>query len=225
MPTTSDGTTVYATPSALESYVQQDGDTFSLADSFGDPTEWRAFLEARQVEAKARIDEYVGRDFEDHPSDTVTRNGGATGKRILALPSPVRSVSEVRVDGDTVPTEEYVVDTATAQLVRVAPPSTSVADRLAQRGKAQRDRPEWPTGYGNIAVDFDWGYQSPPADVAEAEKKLVNNTLSGLAQMREGMIVQQDDVDVTVNLPSAMTAEIRGLLAAHRDTGRTMGVI
>jgi len=224
MPTTSSGDFVYAEPSALESYVQQDNDTFSLSDSFDDPTAWQQFLEARQVEAKARIDEYTGRDFEDHAGDTVTLDGGASGKRILDLPEPTRSVSEVRVDGEVVPTDEYVVVAADAQLIRTEPPEVDAVERLAQ-DTAEKSRPEWETGYQNIQVDLDWGFQSPPADIAEAETKLVNNTLSGLAQMREGMIVQQDDVDVTVNLPSAMTAEIRGMLKAHREQGQTMGAI
>jgi hypothetical protein len=224
MPTTSSGEFVYASPGAVESYVQTDPAQFSLSTQ-GDPSEWRAFLEARQVEAKARIDEYCGRDFRNHAGDTVTLDGGATGRRILALPTPLRAVSEVRVDGETVPTDDYVVDTDDAQLIRTAPSSQDAVDRLAQRGDDHTGRPEWPTGYENIAVDCDWGYRSPPADIAEAEQKLVAHTAVGLTQMREGMVVQQDDVDLTVQLPSAMTAEVRGMLKAHREPGRMAGVI
>ena len=209
MPTTSSGTTVYAEPAALEAYVQQDADTFGLSDSFDDPTDWRTFLEARQVEAKARIDEYVGRDFEDHPGDTVALDVGPMSTRFLSLPTPVHTVSEVRVDGEALPADQYLV--RGGQIVRVA--------------SEDSDLEHWPAGYDNVTVDLDWGYQTPPADVAEAEQKLVNHTLSGLAQMREGVIVQQDDVDVTVQLPSAMTSEVRGMLKAHRESGRTAGVI
>lgn len=209
MPTTSSGATVYAEPAALEAYVQQDADTFGLSDSFDDPTDWRTFLEARQVEAKARIDEYVGRDFEDHPGETVALDVGPTRSRVLSLPTPIRTVSEVRVDGEALPADQYLI--RDGQLVRVA----------SEDGEPEH----WPAGYDTVAVDLDWGYQTPPADVAEAEKKLVNHTLSGLAQMREGVIVQQDDVDVTVQLPSAMTSEVRAMLKAHRESGRTAGVI
>lgn len=226
MPTTSNGDTVYADPTAMEAYAQQDNDTFSLSDSFDDPTDWRTFLEARQVEAKARIDQYTGRDFEDHAGDTVTFDVGPTSRRILDLPTPVRNVTEVRVDGEVIPTDEYVVRDE-SQLIRLDPDTDAVSDALPDYDDYAIDTPDghWPAGYDNVAVDLDWGYQTPPPDVAEAEMKLVNNTLSGLAQMREGVIVQQDDVDVTVNLPSAMTSEVRGMLKAHRDTGRMAGVI
>lgn len=224
MPTTSSGETVYADPDEVEAYVQTDPAQFSLSTQ-GSPSEWREFLEARQVEAKARIDEYCGRDFQDHAGDTVALNGGATGQRILSLPTPLRAVSEVRVDGDVVDADDYVVDLDQAQLIRTEPPSSDAVDRLAQRGTDPTGRPEWQTGYSNIAVDCDWGYTSPPSDVAEAEQKLVAHTVVGLTQMREGMVVQQDDVDVQVQLPSAMTAEVRGMLKAHRETGRTMGLI
>ncbi|MFD1515662.1 hypothetical protein [Halomarina rubra] len=208
MPQTSSGETVYAAPDAADTYVQSDANTFSLSTQ-GSPSEWTQFLEKRQVQAKARIDEFCGRDFEDHASDTVTLDGGARGKRILYLPSPVRSVSEVRIDGEALAASTY----------RAKPSGQLI--RLGTDGSEAR----WPAGYGNIAIDLDWGYQTPPADIAEAEQKLVAHTVANLAQLREGQVVQQDDVDLKVNLPSAMTAEVRGILRAHRDSGRTMGLL
>lgn len=226
MPTTSAGDTVYADPDDMEEYVQTKANQFSIDASNGSPTNWRKFLEKIQVRMKSRIDEYCGRDFEDHTGDTVTINGGANGKRILDLVDeagePVRSVSEVRVDGEVIPTEQYVVDDG--QLIRTEPPQVDAVDALA-RGTAVSGRPEWETGYGNIAVDLDWGYQSPPADVVEAELKLVAHTVTGLNQLREGMIVQQDDVDVSIQLPEAMTSEVKELLRHHRQSGRTAGVL
>ena len=226
MPTTSAGDTVYADPDDMEQYVQTKANQFSIDASNGPPSDWRVFLEKIQVRMKKRIDKYCDRDFEDHPNDTVTLNGGANGKRILDLADaagePVRSVSEVRVDGDVVPTDEYVVDDG--QLIRTEPPEVDVVDALA-RGTVVSGRPEWETGYGNIAVDLDWGYQSPPEDIVEAELKLVAHTVTGLNQLREGMIVQQDDVDVSVQLPEAMTPEVKELLRHHRQSGRTAGVL
>lgn len=218
MPTTASGETVYADPDDVLRYVQTDPNNLGQSE-----TDLVAFVQDLQVKAKARIDEYVDRsDFEDHAGDTVTLNGGPDGQRILELPSPVRSVTEVRVDGDVVPSDEYVVDGD--QLIRTEPPTVDAVDVLARDGTSP-PRPHWETGYQNIAVDLDWGYQSPPADVAEAEMKLVNNTLQGLGQMREGLVIQQDDVDVSVSLPEAMTPEIKQMLRAHREGGRTMGVL
>ena len=210
MPTTSDGQPVYADPAVMEEYVQTDANQFSIsttADSDSDgASEWREFLEKIQVRMKSRIDEYVGRDFEDHTGETLTLNGGASESRFLSLPSPVQAVTEVRVDGEVVDASEYRW-TKSGQLIHLD------------------DDDAWPTGYGNIKVDLDWGYTSPPNDIAEAELKLVGNTVSGLAQMREGMIVQQDDIDVSVNFPQAMTTEIKNILRHHRTGTGRMGVI
>jgi hypothetical protein len=225
MPTTSDGDTVYAEPAVMEAYVQTDANQFSLSTT-GSPSAWRAFLESIQARMKSRIDEYCNRDFEDHAGDTITLDGGAEEKRLLYLPTPVRAVSEVRVDGTALDTDQWALSQGD-QLVRLDPDSdsasaTATVNRLAST--AIDEGPTWATGYGNIAVDLDWGYTSPPPDVVEAELKLVAHTVTGLAQLREGMVVQQDDVDVTVQLPTAMTAEIRGLLGEHRERGR-MGAI
>lgn len=218
MPTTASGETVYADPDDVLRYVQSEANNLGQSE-----TDLVAFVQDLQAKAKARIDEYVDRsDFENHPGDTVTLNGGPDGRRILELPSPVRSVTEVRVDGDVVPSDEYVVDGD--QLIRTEPPTADVVDALA-RDESSPSRPEWEAGYQNIAVDLDWGYQSPPADVAEAEMKLVNNTIQGLAQMREGLVIQQDDVDVSINFPEAMTPEIKQMLRAHREGGRMAGVL
>lgn len=227
MPTTSSGETVYADPAVMEEYVQTDANQFSLDPTNGPPSDWRVFLETIQSRMKTRIDEYCGRDFEDHPNDTITLHGGANGKRILdlvqAAGEPVRSVAEVRVDGEVVPTAEYVVEDG--QLIRTEPPSDDAVAMLSQRTDHPPGRAEWDEGYSNIDVDLDWGYQTPPDDIVEAELKLVAHTVTGLAQMREGMIVQQDDIDVTVQLPEAMTPEITELLGHHRDGGRSMGVL
>jgi len=220
MPTTSDGETVYADPADVEEYVQTEPNQFSLSDSGSDPTEWRKFLEKIQVRMKSRIDEYVDReDFEDHPSDTVTLNGGPSPSLILHLPEPVRSVSEVRVDGEVLDASKYVVDDN--QLIRLDPDG----DAVEELADTEVEDAHWETGYGNIAVDLDWGYQTPPADIVEAELKLVAHTVTGLAQMREGMVVQQDDIDLQVALPEAMTTEVKNILRHHRSGGRSMGVI
>ena len=213
MPTTSSGDTVYADPSRLADYVQTSNESFGLsttADGDG-ASPWLEFLETIQARMKARIDEYTGRDFEDHSDDTLQFDGGATSSRFLSLPEPVRSVTEVRVDGDVVDPGTYRWKES-GQLIRLDPSDSSA-------------RASWPAGYGNIAVDLDWGYQSPPADVVEAELKLVSHTVAGLAQMREGMVVQQDDVDLQVALPEAMTTEVKNILRHHRSSGRSAGVI
>ena len=219
MPTTSSGDTVYADPDDMVEYVQTDANQFSLSTT-GSPSEWREFLEKIQVRMKARIDEYVDRqDFEHHQDDTRIIDVGASPTRILELPAPVITVDEVRVRdealdgggygsgyGDVTGADQYEVRDS-GQLIRTG------------------DSDAWPSGYGNVKVTLDWGYASPPEDVVEAELKLVAHTVTGLAQLREGMVVQQDDIDLQIALPNAMTTEVKNILRHHRSGGRSMGVI
>lgn len=212
MPTTSSGDTVYADPDVMEEYVQSGANQFSHSTTGEAPTEWRQFLEKIQVRMKARIDEYVDReDFEDHTGDTVVLDGGASASRFLDLPEPVQTVDEIRVDGEALDANQYQWKES-GQLIRVDADDSSAPAK-------------WPTGYGNVEVDLDWGYSTPPEDVVEAELKLVAHSVTGLAQLREGMVVQQDDIDLQIALPSAMTTEVKNILRHHRTSGRTAGVI
>ena len=199
MPQTSSGETVYADPDERERYVQVEAGDLGLStqDPDGDgSSEWSQLLDSLQTKAKARIDRFCQRDFEDHPNDTVTLDGG-TGTSVLRLPSPVRSVDAVRDGGETVASEEY---------------------QWTEYGSLVRQHGQWRSGYGTIEVDLDHGYRSPPADVAEAELKLVDHTLAGMSQKREGTVVQSDDFSLEVNLPLAMNAEIKGMLRPHTRT-------
>lgn len=207
MPTTSDGETVYTPPAEVAEYVQTDPATFSLSTT-ADPdddgaSEWVEFLETIQVAQKQRIDEFCGRDFEDHTGDTVTLGGGRNASRYVDLPYPVQAISEVRVDGDVVDAANYRLLKGAGQLLR-----------LDDDG----DESTWETGWANIDVDLDWGYSTPPADVQEAEKKMVANTVIALGQQREGVVVQQDDASLRVSMPSAMTSEIRAILGEHSNS-------
>lgn len=219
MPTTSDGTFVYADPAEVEAYVQTQPTNFSLGTT-GSPSEWREFLEQRQIDAKNRIDSYCDRDFEDHTGETVTLDGGDGSKRILSIPSPARNVQAVRVEGSALSSDDYVVKES-GQLIREhGAPETLLRSREQRHGfgysKCHRYKPTWWCGYGNIEVDLDWGYQQPPLEIAEAEKKIVDHTLVGMTQKREGMFIEENDISVRVNIPVAMNNEIRAMLDRHK---------
>ena len=199
MPQTSSGETVYADPAERERYVQVAAGDLGLStqDPDGDgETEWSKLLDSLQTKAKTRIDRFCQRDFADHPNDTVTLDGG-TGTSVVRLPSPVRSVDAVRDGGETVPAKDY---------------------QWAEHGSLIRQKGQWRPGYATIEVDLDHGYRTPPEDVAEAELKLVDHTLAGMSQKREGTVVQSDDFSLEVNLPLAMNAEIKGMLRPHKRT-------
>lgn len=215
MPTTSDGTFVYADPAEVEAYVQTQPTNFSLGTT-GSPSEWREFLEARQKDAKSRIDSYCDRDFEDHPADTITLDGGDGSKRILSIPSPARNVQAVRVEGSTLSSDDYHVKES-GQLIRDhGAPETLRRSREQRFGTSGHRKPTWWSGYGNIEVDLDWGFQEPPHEIAEAEKKIVDHTLVGMTQKREGMFIEENDISVRVNIPVAMNSEIRSMLDRHK---------
>jgi hypothetical protein len=226
VPTTSSGETVYASPGELVAYIQTDPASLGLSDA-QDPdgdgvSEWREFFQRIQTKAKGRIDDYCRRDFEDHSDDTVTLDGGS-GSKVLTLPSPVREVQAVRVEGDVEDTDNYhakesgpLVYTADAPQRGVyGNPGGAVTARQYRGGASGH----WPAGYGNIEVDLAHGYQTPPRAIQEAEMKLVDHTVVGMAQKREGMVVQADSFEMQVNIPVAMNSEIRSMLKPHREVG------
>ena len=198
MPTTSSGETVYADPDELEVYVQTSPESLGVSTNDTDNSgtgDWREYLEALQPKAKSRIDSYCERDFEDHPNATVALDGG---DQVIFAPSPVRTVYAVRIDGETLPADGY---------------------HAKEGGSLIRTGRTWPEGYGNVEVDLDYGWRTPPDDVAEAEMKVVDHTVVGQAQKREGMVTQSDDFSLEVNIPVAWNREIRGMLEPHRKMG------
>ena len=226
MPTTSSGETVYASPDELLAYVQTSPESLGLsttADADSDGTsDWQDFLESLQTKAKGRIDDYCRRDFEDHPNDTVTLDGG--GKGVLYLPDPVREVSEVRIDGDHVDADDYHAKLSGALIYTAGAHSPTRGqwygneDGPYTRSRTRQDG-RWPDGYGNVEVDLTHGYKDgeAPAAVREAEMKLVDHTLVGMSQKREGMVVQADSFEMQVNIPVAWNQEIAGMLKPHRS--------
>ena len=197
MPQTSSGETVYADPAERERYVQVTAGDLGLSTQDPDDdgsTEWSELLDSLQVKAKARIDRFCRRDFENHPDDTLRLDGG-TGTSVVRLPSPVHDVTAVRDGGETIDSEDY---------------------QWTEYGSLVRTHGEWRPGYATIEVDLDHGYRSPPEDVAEAELKLVDHTLAGMSQKREGTVVQSDDFSLEINLPIALNSEIKGILRPHR---------
>lgn len=191
---TSSGESVYANPDELESYIQSNPESFHLSTepTEGDgPSEWREYLENLQVKARGRIDDHCNRDFEYHENDTLQVDGGSS---VVFLPSPVHEIHEIRTGGSPVSEDKYEFKRSGAL----------VADR------------SWPEGINALEVDLDHGYESPPPAIQEAEMKLVDHTVIGQIQKREGMTVQADSFEVKVNIPIAMNSEIREMLEPHQ---------
>lgn len=101
----------------------------------------------------------AGRDFFRHCHDLLIIDG--TGHSHLNLQSeagiaPPVHVHTLRINGKTVPADAYTVY-----------PDSGII-RL-QRTSA---RPVFPPGQHNVEAECDWGFATPPADVALAQAKL-----------------------------------------------------
>lgn len=223
MPTTSTGDTVYAEPADVEQYIQTQPENFGLDATGSQPTEWREFLESVQVLAKQRIDSYCERDFEEHTDATITRSSGDGTDKLIPIPAPVITLSEVRLDGTPLDANSYTLQSG--YLARSRGPLRTVTGGIndqyeygydhARFDGFDVDRGAWPVGDDNVEIDLDYGYAQPPTDIPEAEIKLVDHTLVGMSQKREGMVVQAGDVSAQINLPITMTTEIRRMLDRH----------
>lgn len=196
MPTTSSGEYVYAEPAEVIEFVQTQPENFGLSTT-GSPSEWRVFVESRQVDANSHIDNYCERDFEDHPGVTLTVST-ADGESAIYVASPIRDVTSVRVDGSVIESDNWHAKES-GMLVRT-------------------DGRPWSRDYATVEVTGDFGYQTPPQDIQLAEKKLVDHTLVGMSQKREGMVVDAGDVSARINLPISMNKETRKILDRYRKT-------
>lgn len=109
-------------------------------------------------QASEIVDDYCGRDFGLHGTETVpvVAKLNGNGRRTIRLPGfPVVSVVSVSVDG-TILTEgkEYDVILESGILERI-------------------DRGIWMPGRRNIVVEYIYGYESPPKSIARIVEGMV----------------------------------------------------
>lgn len=217
MPETNDGEVVYSEPTALRRQIQVTPDDLGMVDNdppkSGSVKDWDTLIDTVQVAAKAWIDRFCGRDFERHDDATVTRSVGPDETSVLRLPSPVREVRTVRVDGEVVERESYEAERS-GSLVRTdsAPRRVTVSPGVVSRRQAAA----WPPGYNNVVVELDYGPLSPPSEVAAVERALVANTLAGFAERRAETVVATDEFEPEIGVTNAATDELRSTLARHK---------
>jgi hypothetical protein len=105
------------------------------------------------------ISDAAGRDFLFHAGTRLRLDG--TGGETLSLAeagaAPILAVSELAVDGQHVSLDGVMVGADDASL-RLIP--TGQGTRLFARGTL------------NVEITLDWGYVSPPSDIATAQAKL-----------------------------------------------------
>jgi len=117
-----------------------------------------AFIGDLNDQASEIVDDYCGRDFNLHGTETapVVAKLNGNGRRTIRLPGfPVVSVVSVSVDG-TILTEgkEYDVILESGILERI-------------------DRGIWMPGRRNIVVEYIYGYESPPKSIARIVEGMV----------------------------------------------------
>lgn len=119
--------------------------------------------------ASEGVERWCNRDFEDHPSVTETIDGNGRlnedGNGSISLPgSPVRSVSTVKVDGNTIDSSEYRI-------------KESKSYEGVNAGILERKNAPWPEGWENIEITFTYGFTDPPAGVRSVVEDLVIDSL------------------------------------------------
>lgn len=224
----------YSTLEDLKRFTQVEPNDLSISDS-DDPqgtgdSSWDLLLEDLQTQAKDRIDSYcfgqapIQGDFLLHESETIHLDG--EGQPVLNLPSPVRSVSTVKVDDETLTEGEDYEFKQFGSLIRTGQSSVR-PDYYGGGGPPglESDRQRvWPTGFNNVEVTLSFGWDDPggtaptrPEDVIQAEMMIVDHTLQGMLSKRESTVVQVDEFSVEVNLPVAFNREVRGMLSTWKN--------
>lgn len=159
----------YADPSLIK---ERTGISASDLSNVANSTELDAMILDLNERASEAIERYANRDFEDHASvtDKIDGNDRLTdeGHGRIKLPgAPVRSISEIKIDGDVVPSSEY----------RLVQPNSYDGGTPVNAGIVERKNTVWPKGWENIEITYTWGYSSPPSGVRGVAEDLVVDVL------------------------------------------------
>jgi len=172
----------------LSSYCRAE-DVFRILAGYDlEPFGGEVELAARVAEllplTRGMVDSSAGRDFRRHADQTIVVDGNGMDRLLLteaAVAVPVH-VRALRVEGTAIKAEAYH-----------AYPETGLL-----RLKPQAMPSRFPAGVQNVAVDLDWGFEQPPAEIALAQAKLTAAEL--LAELSgEGGAVRETRIgDYTV---------------------------
>lgn len=156
---------------------------------------------------KAAIDTAAGRDFMLHVDETVVVDGTGQSKLLLSPLGlvPVVQVKAVRVAGAELPPEAWLLYPEEAYVALVG-------------GNGQPSR--FPVGKRNVEVTMDWGYNTPPADIALAQAKLIAaELLSEISGERGGVeAVRLGDYTVRYGTAGHYAQMIRRLVEEATET-------
>lgn len=157
---------------------------------WGSAEELEAEIAGLLAGTKAAIDAAAGRDFLLHADETVELDG--SGTRVLLLAplglTPVRAVSSVVVNGQALSARDWLFYPEEAAIVPAA------SSRCGNR---------FPEGKRNVVVTLDWGYEATPADIVEAQAKLVAAELIARHSGESGGVEAVSLGDYTVRYGSA----------------------
>jgi len=159
------------------------------------------------------VDTEAGRDFFHHPDDGIALDG--SGTRVLSLADtgvhPPAQVTAVSINGTSLPAAQW----------RYYPSAHSL--KLIPTASVQ----SFTIGVQNVVISLDWGYETPPADIAMAQAKLVAaqliSELSAEAQAVQGLTI--GDYTVRYSAEGRYGADVGRLLASARELIRRYRVM
>jgi hypothetical protein len=151
----------------VEMIKERSGIAASDLSNISDSTDLDDLIQSLNERASNAIERWCNRGFEHHTGETAVLDGnGKRDKdghgRIRVDGWPIDNISDIRIDGDSLDSSDYRIVTLDGQ------PDTNV-------GVIQRKNSPFPEGWGNVEVDYDWGYQNtPPAVQAVAEDLVID---------------------------------------------------
>lgn len=187
---------------------QKAGITASDLNNVDNPTQLDTLIENLKDRASGLVEEFCGRDFEEHTGQTVKLDGN--GRREIRLPVyPIISISEVRVNGSVLNASDY----------RIKPADYPLGESDGRNpGILERKFSPWPdTGdFEEIEVDLDYGYTTPPGAIKGVVEDLVVDALLDASQSESlsgAQSASMDGFSITLSERMRLTAEHENLLA------------
>lgn len=159
----------YGVDARIKRKARVDQDDLKLSQS-----DFDTLVSKLNEQASDRVDTYCGRDFTQHDTSTISVVGN--GRPRIPLPIyPIRSITEVKEDDNTVDASDY----------RLAgdqgPFAGSRNSGVLVRVGGVWDQPV-KTGDRNIEVTADWGFTNPPDDIVQVVEQLAVDALVAIGQ-------------------------------------------
>lgn len=205
----------YADPTIIKETSGVSPSDLPLEPGDGESEEERfdALLSELNERASSLIDGFCQRDFALHENETVVLDGNRrrTIRLSQANPAegsdsgpfyPVVSINRIELGGSELNSDQYRVN-------RNASGSNS--------GILERRAGRWPSGWENIEVTLDWGFEEPPGEIRSVAEDLVTDALLSAKQNETYSGANSISMDgFSVSFPERVPEEYEERLKKHR---------